>query len=152
MYVSGVQYHVFTITGPGFSQMWVLKRQYCSVKRHDHTLTKEHPPSKKHAPATNYPGVSFVWLIECTRGVWEAQPQVLSIFEVDILLYFIKGNYKVTLHRQLMRLCSTTYTMRWCWQWHVAVQCCVLLGFELALLYIIVCPIICFRGIESLRT
>ena len=77
-----------------------------------HSLVKERPSSKECPPPnfgpifcigskftqmSTHPGVTFVWLMVCTHGVLEAQPQVPCISEVrNFGLY---ACYKVALRR-----------------------------------------------------
>ena len=57
-----------------------------------------------------HPGASFAWLMECTCGVWEAQPQALCISGVrNFVLYLTEGYYKPFLHRR-------TYLIQCAWR------------------------------------
>ena len=62
-----------------------------------------------------HPRVSFVRLMECNCGVWEAQPQALCISELrNFVLYFTEGYYKTALRRwTYLMWCTLQATPRW---------------------------------------
>ena len=107
----------------------VCECYYCSLTK-ERPLLKEHPPpsfgsisciGSKFARMSTHPGASYVWPVECTRGVWEEhlQAHVRISMVRNFVLYFTECYYKAALHRRMYSLVqhapqAKPYILTWC--------------------------------------